>query len=254
MRLKRILALFSFFTAIPVRSNASLEEIAEYSYISPLIIGISLALIESVVYALLYKILGDLAGIVLLGVIEILRGFNHLDGLLDLGDALMTKGDRERKIKALKDVEIGSGGIGLLLVYLSIQIVALIKLGFFSLYAILYLISSNVLSVSISLYIVSTIRPIPESNLGKIFHNKLEGKSIVLLLESIPFISLYNVIVFLVFYVIMYKICGSLGGSSGDIAGASITLSFPLFLLTNEITNLNYSLLSILCYLFLHLH
>ncbi|QXJ33731.1 adenosylcobinamide-GDP ribazoletransferase [Saccharolobus shibatae] len=253
MRLKGVLALFSFFTAIPVKSNASLEEIAEYSYISPIIIGISLALIESAVYVLLYRILGALAGIILLGVVELLRGFNHLDGLLDLGDALMIKGDRNRKIKALKDVEIGSGGIGLLLVYISIQIVALLKLGF-SLYSIFYLISSNVLSMTIGLYILSTISPIPESNLGKIFHNKLKGKSTVLLFELIPFISLYNIIVFLVFYMIMHKICGSLGGSSGDITGASITLSFPLFLLTNEITNLNYSLLSILCYLFLHLH
>jgi len=102
-----------------------------------------LALIESAVYVLLYRILEALAGIVLLGVVELLRGFNHLDGLLDLGDALMIKGDRERKIKALKDVEIGSGGIGLLLVYLSIQIVALLKLGF-SFYTIFHLISSNV--------------------------------------------------------------------------------------------------------------
>ncbi|AAK43328.1 adenosylcobinamide-GDP ribazoletransferase [Saccharolobus solfataricus] len=253
MHLKEILAQFSFFTAIPVKSSASLEEIAESSYISPIIVGISLGLIESVAYLILYRILGELTGIVLLGIIELLRGFNHLDGLLDLGDALMIRGNREKKIKALKDVEVGSGGIGLLLVYLSIQIVALLKLDF-SLYTIFYLISSNVLSMSLSLYILSTISPIPESNLGRIFHDKLKGKSTILLLELIPFISLYNVIVFIIFYMIMYKICGSLGGSSGDIAGASITLSFPLFLITDEITNLNYSLLSILCYLFSHLH
>ncbi|WP_338599336.1 adenosylcobinamide-GDP ribazoletransferase [Sulfolobus tengchongensis] len=255
MRGKGILAQFSFFTTIPVKTNIPLEEIAEYSYISPIVVGITLAIIESGLYFILYKVLGigELSGILLLGVIELLRGFNHLDGLLDLGDALMVRGSREKKVKALKDVEIGSGGIGLLLVYLSIEVVALLKLGF-SIYTILYLISSDVISRSFSLYVLSTIKPLPESVLGKIFHEKLRNKSLILIIELIPFISLYNVILYIVLYIIMYKICKSLGGSSGDITGASITISFPIFLLTNEVTNLNYSIISILCYLFLHLH
>ncbi|TRM85156.1 adenosylcobinamide-GDP ribazoletransferase, partial [Sulfolobus sp. A20-N-G8] len=62
----------------------------------------------------------------------------------------------------------------------------------------------------------------------------------------VPFISLYNVIMFLILYIIFHKICKSLGGSSGDIAGAAITISFSIFLLVNEVTHLNYSVLSML--------
>ncbi|BDC00152.1 adenosylcobinamide-GDP ribazoletransferase [Saccharolobus caldissimus] len=253
--LKRIiLTQFSFFSSIPVRVNATLEEVAAYSFLAPIIVGLPLAIIEFIIYSTLYFFLSTLAGIILLGIIELLRGFNHLDGLLDLGDALMVKGDREKRIKALKDVQIGSGGIGFLILYLAFQIVALIKLEGISSITIFNLMSSDVLSRTLSLFILGSIKPMPESTLGKVFHKSLERRLAILIIESIPFISIYNIMTYLVLYAIFYNICKSLGGSSGDITGASITLSFPLFLLVNEITHLNYSILSILCYLFSQLH
>ena len=171
---KIIIGQLSFFSAIPVKSNYSIDEIAKYSFLAPIIVGVLLGIIEFLSYSILYIFFANLASILLLGIIELLRGFNHLDGLLDLGDALMVKGDRERKIRALKDTQVGSGGIGLLIIYLSIQIVALIKLNGISILSLLSIVSADVLSRSLSLSALGTIKPMPESFLGKIFH---EGKS-----------------------------------------------------------------------------
>ncbi|MEM0122046.1 MAG: adenosylcobinamide-GDP ribazoletransferase [Saccharolobus sp.] len=250
---KIIIGQLSFFSAIPVKSNYSIDEIAKYSFLAPIIVGVLLGIIEFLSYSILYIFFANLASILLLGIIELLRGFNHLDGLLDLGDALMVKGDRERKIRALKDTQVGSGGIGLLILYLSIQIVALIKLNGISVLSLLSIISADVLSRSLSLSALGTIKPMPESFLGKIFHESLKGRTSIIIIESVVFLSLYSIIAYIILYVIFYKICSSLGGSSGDITGAFITLSFPLFLLINEVTNLNYSILSLLCFSFLHL-
>ncbi len=241
-----IVGQLAFFSSIPIGSNVSVEDIAKYSFLAPIIVGPILAIIEFSSYTLLHFVLGVIAGILLIGIIELLRGFNHLDGLLDLGDALMVKGDRERKIKALKDVQIGSGGIGLLVVYLSFQTVAMLKLEGYSIMTLLNLISADVISRSFSLLVLASIKPMNESNLGKLFNQYLKNKIAFLVIETIPFISLYNVIMFMILYVIFYKICKSLGGSSGDITGAAITISFSIFLLVNEATHLNYSVLSML--------
>lgn len=54
-----------------------------------------------------------------------LTGLNHLDGLADLGDGVTAHGSVEKKIRALKDVALGIGGVGfctmgILAFYLSI--------------------------------------------------------------------------------------------------------------------------------------
>ncbi|MBP6021364.1 MAG: adenosylcobinamide-GDP ribazoletransferase [Candidatus Methanomethylophilaceae archaeon] len=41
--------------------------------------------------------------------------FLHFDGLVDFGDGMVATGDREKKIRALKDTNIGAGGLGLAL-------------------------------------------------------------------------------------------------------------------------------------------
>jgi adenosylcobinamide-GDP ribazoletransferase len=46
-----------------------------------------------------------------IGCIYLLTGINHIDGLSDTADGLVTSGPREKKIKSMKDVHAGSGGI-----------------------------------------------------------------------------------------------------------------------------------------------
>ncbi|ARM76220.1 adenosylcobinamide-GDP ribazoletransferase [Acidianus manzaensis] len=232
--LKGILSQISFFTIIP-SVKGDIDLVAEYSFISPILVGTITGLIDFISYFLIYFLIGNLAKYALIIIIEILRGFNHLDGLLDFGDALMIRGDYQKRVKALKDVEIGSGGIGLGFVYLILMFIAVDKLSSPSIYLMLSLISAEVLSRGLGMLNLSILSPMDFSYLGKIFHSKLRDKYIWIILQLIPFILGYSLIVFVILFILFYylgKII--LRGSSGDLTGAIITLSFPLFLLSEE--------------------
>jgi adenosylcobinamide-GDP ribazoletransferase len=41
----------------------------------------------------------------------VLSGAHHFDGLLDFGDGLMAHGDKEKRVHALTDRQVGAGGI-----------------------------------------------------------------------------------------------------------------------------------------------
>ena len=50
------------------------------------------------------------AALTLLG-IYVLTGINHIDGLSDTADGLITSGPRDKKIRSMKDVHAGAGGV-----------------------------------------------------------------------------------------------------------------------------------------------
>ncbi|AWR97515.1 adenosylcobinamide-GDP ribazoletransferase [Acidianus sulfidivorans JP7] len=232
--LKGILSQISFFTIIP-SVKADLDIVAEYSYISPILIGIITGVIDFISYFLLSFVIGSLAKYAIIIVVEIVRGFNHLDGLLDFGDAMMIRGDYEKRIKALKDVEVGSGGIGLGLVYLVLMLMAVSDLSNSSIYILLSLICAEVLSRALGILNLSILPPMDFSYLGKLFHRKLKNKYIWLIAQTIPFILGYSIILFIVLFILFYYLGKKLlRGSSGDLTGAIITLSFPIFLLSEE--------------------
>jgi adenosylcobinamide-GDP ribazoletransferase len=241
---KGILAQLSFFTIIPsVKSD--LETIAKYSFIAPFFIGIITGIIDFTSYFILWNIIGNLAKILLFAIVELIRGFHHLDGMLDVSDALMVKGSMEKRLKALKDVEVGSGGIGASLVYFSIMLVALLNLQSPSLDSFLVLISSEIACRSLGLLFLATLKPMEDSYLGKIFNNYLRERSIFLIIQAIPFLLVIPIFLYFILYIIFYYIFKlTFHGSSGDLTGFVITLSFPFFLLVNEK----------FCYLFSLLH
>lgn len=234
--LKGLIFQLSFFSIIPVPINANLEEIATYSYTAPLFVGSIAAFLDFIIYYLSWIFIGNAARYLLIAIVELFRGFNHLDGLFDLGDALMIKGNREDKIRALKDVNIGTGGLGFLIVYFSIFLAALTNLPEPNVATLIILLVAEVESRNLGLLLL-TINPIPESNLGRIFHKYLSEKKLLLILESFLLIlTPCNIPSFILLYYIFGKLgVKSIGGSSGDLAGFSITLSFPLFILLGEL-------------------
>jgi len=235
--LKGVLSQLSFFTIIP-SVDASLEEIAEYSFISPIFIGVITGVIDFVFYFSLFHILGYSSRFVIIIIVEVIRGFNHLDGLLDLGDAIMIKGDYERRLKALKDVAVGSGGIGSAIVYFSLFLISLCGFPYPSIGTLLILISAEVLSRDLGILILSILEPMESSYLGKLFHDKLKDKWVIIIAEGIPFLLFYpfSVIIFFTLFLIFYEIGKKvLRGSSGDLTGAIITISFPLFLIAERL-------------------
>lgn len=229
---KRILAQISFFTIIP-SVKASLEETAEMSYLSPIIVGIITSLIDYVVIFITYPLLNKYSFLLLIPTVEILRGFHHLDGLLDVGDALMVR-DYNKRLKALHDVEVGSGGIGLLIVYLSLFFLAVLSTTSLSYTPLL---EAEVESRALGILLLSTMAPMEGSFMGKIFHERLNKRwKIVLLLAQIVSLgNLQTLLTFIILFVLYYYMgIKVLRGVSGDLIGAVITLSFPIFLLVAE--------------------
>jgi len=108
--MKSITSLIQFTTILPVGKTGNLESFARHSYLYP----ISGYLIGGIVSVPVFFIANRvIASAVAIGLLLLLTGAHHFDGLLDLGDGLMAHGDRDKRVRALTDRYIGAGGIAL---------------------------------------------------------------------------------------------------------------------------------------------
>ncbi len=115
--LKEIGSVFSFLTIFP-SSNATLENIAKYMYLFP-IVGIAIGLlVGSFGFGLSFFLDPILVSLLVVASIAIVTGIHHADGLADFADGLMVKGSKDRKLKAMKDLSTGSAGIVGIVLYL----------------------------------------------------------------------------------------------------------------------------------------
>lgn len=110
----------AFLTTIPVGMDGNgIVQAANYMPSFP-IIGALIGLVTGVLVWGLQAILPSLiAGMLGLGLILLLTGVHHADGLLDFGDAMMILGSPEEKIRVMRDNQTGAGGLCLGLVVLS---------------------------------------------------------------------------------------------------------------------------------------
>ena len=122
--LKEIGSVFSFLTIFPT-SNANLETVAKYMYLFP-IVGIAIGLlVGSLGFGLSLFLDPLIVGLLVVASLTLVTGIHHTDGLSDFADGLMTKGTKEKKIKAMKDLSTGSAGIVSIVLYLVGLIIAI---------------------------------------------------------------------------------------------------------------------------------
>ena len=115
--LKEIGSVFSFLTIFP-SSNATLENIAKYMYVFP-IVGIAIGLlVGSFGFGLSLVLDPLLVSLLVVASLAIVTGIHHADGLADFADGLMVKGTKDKKLKAMKDLSTGSAGIVGIVLYL----------------------------------------------------------------------------------------------------------------------------------------
>ena len=128
--LKEIGSVFSFLTIFP-SSNATLETIAKYMYIFP-IVGITIGLlIGSFGFGLSFFLDPLLVSLLVVASIVIVTGIHHTDGLSDFADGLMVKGSKDKKLKAMKDLSTGSAGIaGIVLYFIGLIVTISLTSGF----------------------------------------------------------------------------------------------------------------------------
>ena len=108
MCMKTLISLLQFTTIFPLGKPQDLENFAKHSYIYPFA-----GYIIGAVVALPVFFIADhaIAAAVAIAGLLLITGVHHFDGLLDLGDGLMAHGDRERRILALTDRQVGAGGV-----------------------------------------------------------------------------------------------------------------------------------------------
>ena len=106
--MKALISLLQFTTILPFGKSQDLAHFGRHSYLYPCAGYIIGGLVALPVYFIADHTIAAACAVALFILIS---GAHHFDGLLDLGDGLMAHGDREKRILALTDRMVGTGGI-----------------------------------------------------------------------------------------------------------------------------------------------
>ncbi|RAP52733.1 MAG: adenosylcobinamide-GDP ribazoletransferase, partial [Methanosphaera sp. rholeuAM130] len=108
-----LLGIISFSTRIPITRYITIEQMAGSVMLWPyvgLFIGF-VAMIFAYVLIYIFHFTPFLTSALVYAFILWFTGFNHLDGVLDMGDGLMAHGNAKRRLDIMRDSMVGTGGI-----------------------------------------------------------------------------------------------------------------------------------------------
>lgn len=201
------------------------------------VIGLIVGSIWSIVYYLMNFLNTSmvLKSAVIMSVPFIITGMLHLDGFMDVCDAILSRRDREEKLRILKDSTIGAFAVISLLILFFLQFGSIYSIEEKNIpYYILILIP--VISRSTVAYFLLSKATIKESTLGTYFKKGTNVKDILIMVFSLIFAALVSVSLIrisgliLVFSMILgvtlavEKCKKEFGGISGDVAGFALVI------------------------------
>ena len=229
--LKQIGSVFSFLTIIPT-SNSDLNSIAKNMFLFP-IVGIVIGLvIGSLGYGLSLYLEPLVVSLVVVASLAIITGIHHTDGLADFADGLMTKGTKEKKRKAMKDLSVGSAGIFSIVLY---AIGVIIALSFSSGMELFKIILLSEVMAKFSMVLMAGLGNSASIGSNSPFIDSMKDKKRLLIagiLTIIPLIvigEMNGLIVFASGIIVTMFLVGlstkSFGGITGDVMGASNELT-----------------------------
>lgn len=169
------LGLVSFSTILPLNIHSTIQEMAKFTFIWP-IIGAFIGIIAGgfgwlLVYPLHLSPL--LSAALIYSLVISFTGFHHLDGLIDCGDGLMAHGDPERKIEIMRDKRIGTGGLAMLLM---VSLVTVASIASLSVVYILPAIFVSEVAAKLSLISCATFSEPLNDGTGQYFINNMDWK------------------------------------------------------------------------------
>jgi len=191
-RINGIFGLISFSTILPLNIHTSIEEMAKFTWIWPMIgalIGIIVGTFGFLLVDLLH--LPILIAAALIYSFSIwFTGFHHLDGLVDFGDGMMVHGSPEKKIDVMRDKRIGTGGIVYLLM---VGLVTFAAIGSAPAVVIFYIILVSEMAAKMGIVTCATFsQPFPDGT-GRSFIESMNKK---ILLVSFILTSAVGFLVF----------------------------------------------------------
>ena len=204
-------------------------------YLFP-IVGIVIGLIIGTLgYGLSLYLEPLVVSLVVVASLAVITGIHHTDGLADFADGLMTRGSKEKKRKAMKDLSVGSAGIFSIVLYAIGVIIALSLSNGMELFKIILL--SEIIA-KFSMVLMAGLGNSASVGSNSPFMDSMKDKKRLLvagIITIIPFIIVGEMNGFIVFasgIVVTMVLVGlstrSFGGITGDVMGAS-----------NEITRLS---------------
>ncbi|WP_461864926.1 adenosylcobinamide-GDP ribazoletransferase [Thermococcus sp.] len=208
--------IIPFMTRIPLRGD--FEKARNEIWAFPLLAPATSALPLLIIY---FNV--PLKNVLALLTLYSIIGLLHLDGLADWADGIMAKGDRERKIKAMKDLNTGVAGVFAVVMVLFLQAYSLQLLPF---YAILL---AELNSKYAMLLALATKKPLGEG-LGSYFMEAMNKKQLLLgsvlylalLLPAVAYTpgSILSVLGLLIGVCTIKLSLDNFGGLNGDCIGA----------------------------------
>jgi adenosylcobinamide-GDP ribazoletransferase len=169
------LGLVSFSTILPLNIHSTIQEMAKFTFIWP-IIGAFIGIIAGgfgwlLVYPLHLSPL--LSAALIYSLVISFTGFHHLDGLIDCGDGIMAHGDPERKIEIMRDKRIGTGGLAMLLM---VSLATVASIASLSAVYILPAIFVSEVAAKLSLISCATFSEPLNDGTGQYFINNMDWK------------------------------------------------------------------------------
>ena len=229
--LKEIGYVFSFLTIIPT-SNANLETVAKYMYLFP-IVGIAIGLlVGSIGFGLSFFLDPLIVSLLVVASLALITGIHHTDGLADFADGLMTKGTKEKKLSAMKDLATGSAGIVAIVLYLVGLIIAFSLSGGFQLF--LAILLSEIVA-KYSMVLMASLGKSASVGSNSPFVELMKNRkklAVTTIISLIPLIALGGTTGMIIFAVgttltlfLLALSTRSFGGITGDIFGTTNELS-----------------------------
>ncbi len=211
-RFKGIVGLVTFSTILPINIYTSIEEMAEFTWFWP-VIGGFIGIVTGAVGFLVLDVIHVpqlIAAALVYSFAIWFTGFHHLDGLMDLGDAMMVHGTPEKKITVMRDTNIGTGGIA----YLSmVALLSFAAIGSAPVAEIFYILVISEIAAKMGIATCATLsNPFPNGT-GRFFIDAMNIKLFV-----------FSFIVALSIGFLAFNLIGVLGVIGGSIGGAFIAI------------------------------
>jgi adenosylcobinamide-GDP ribazoletransferase len=212
MSIRGFLGLISFSTILPLNIHTTIEEMASFTWLWPMIgamIGLVVGCFGFATMDLIH--LSPFIAAALIYSFSIwFTGFHHLDGLIDFGDGMMVHGTPEKKIDVMRDKRIGTGGIAYLLM---VGLITFAAIGSASAALIFYILIISEMAAKMGIVGCATVsKPFPNGT-GKSFIVSMSKTKLVIS------IVLTSAVGFLIF-----NTTGVIGILTGMIAGFLVAI------------------------------
>ncbi|MDR2874071.1 MAG: adenosylcobinamide-GDP ribazoletransferase [Methanobrevibacter sp.] len=207
-----VFGLISFSTIIPFRTHGNINSMAKVAWLWPFISGIMgiLGFFISYFLAEILYLPSFLIAAIIYGFFLYINGFNHLDGLLDVGDGIMVHGSAEKKIAIMRDSMIGTGAIGLFFIVAIITVASLDSIIGYNLFLAIIILE---ISSKISLLTVSISSKPCSDGIGKYFIEYLTTKKYIITIALSLFVSF-----------LLLNYIGIFGIMGGILSGAIVSM------------------------------